>query len=407
MTLLIWYIIQQCISEDQKYQGALYKEKPSKKTLKISQADPHAPRKAYVEDAPDAETDNTISIVVAPPEAPAPPSITPAPPNVNVFDFLVTEDTPDASRTSLAPGDQRGMDYTPSVLDSDVGRRERVKIRDPGYEKHGFSYGTDPILSTHRKDRPKVEYFTPASKDLHRDLAEDTYERRERKSTDKKRKRLHVEELDLTAARRPSQDPEDVSMSDAPAPVLHSGLTGGLNRLLSKSKFPPSPDYTNGDPDPPSPLKRSKQISTSQTLIVRDRDRSRKPSTTSSALVKTRKRRTSDESRPRKKHHRHHEDSHHHRERSKRKAIEYNPSNADRYDEESQQLVVFSKSRAELFMSFITKGEESERGMSVHKALKRYHRESRGRDRREEDEKELWKGLRLRRNERGEVVIFF
>lgn len=71
------------------------------------------------------------------------------------------------------------------------------------------------------------------------------------------------------------------------------------------------------------------------------------------------------------------------------------------------------QSRADLFMSFINKGEESERGMSVHKALKRYHRERGGGGRammrtadKGEEEKELWKGLRLRRNERGEVVLF-
>ena len=67
-------------------------------------------------------------------------------------------------------------------------------------------------------------------------------------------------------------------------------------------------------------------------------------------------------------------------------------------------MVVY-KTRAEFFMSLITKGEDSEKGMSVHKVLKRYHRErARGR---EEEEKELFKGLRVRRNERGEIVVFF
>ena len=68
------------------------------------------------------------------------------------------------------------------------------------------------------------------------------------------------------------------------------------------------------------------------------------------------------------------------------------------------------EARAELFMSFINKGPESERGMSVNKALKRYHRERLDRLDREskaDEEKELWKSLRLRRNDQGEVVIFF
>jgi cell growth-regulating nucleolar protein len=59
-------------------------------------------------------------------------------------------------------------------------------------------------------------------------------------------------------------------------------------------------------------------------------------------------------------------------------------------------------------MSFVTKGPDSERGLSVNKALKRYHREreTRNGEEKEEDDKELFKSLRLRKNERGEIVIF-
>ncbi|KAL9128780.1 MAG: hypothetical protein Q9217_002609 [Psora testacea] len=393
-----------CISEDQKYQGTVYKEKPSKRSVKVSHSESRAPRKAYVEEAPDPDIGNAIAIISAPPEAPAPPPAVPPPTNVNVFDFLVGEDTPNASKVSLAPSNQKSMDYAPSILSSDVGRKESIANEDPEYDKYGFSYGKDPIPSTHRKDRPKVEYFTPAPKDLHRDLSalDERHNRQEKRSTDKKRKRVHVEELDLTAARVPSPESEDVAMSDVPAPSLHTGLTGGLNRLLSKSIYSPSLDYSNGDPDPPSPGKRSKPPS-SQTIIVRERER-KKPAA-SSALVRVRRHRTLDESRPRKKHHRsshrHHEDSHDHTQKPKRKAIEHTSHS----NQDSQQLIVF-KSRAEHFLSLVTKGEESARGISVHKALKRYHRE-RGRVAKEDEEKELWRGLRLRRNERGEVVVFF
>ena len=357
-----------------------------------------------MEDGSDTEPGTTLSIVEVPPEAPVPPPAAPPPPNVNVFDFLVTDDTPNASKVSLAPSDSKSMDYTPSILGSDIGRKQTITEYDPEYESIGFSYGRDPIPSTKRKDRPKVEYITPAAKDLHLHLMknDDDDTPPKIKLKDKKRKHLQIEELDLTAARRPSQEPDDAVMSDAPPPVLHSGLTGGLNRLLSKSKFPPSPDYSN---DPPSPVKRSKKASTSQEIVVRDYRERSKPSTTL-AVTKVRKRRTSDESRPRKKKHRthHHEDSHTHGERSTRqKAIEY-PSQSR---EDSQQQLVVYKSRAELFMSFVTKGEESKSGMSVHKALKRYHRERGRTDLREDEEKELWKGLRLKRNERGEVVVFF
>ena len=90
------------------------------------------------------------------------------------------------------------------------------------------------------------------------------------------------------------------------------------------------------------------------------------------------------------------------------KAIE---DRRDRNEREGGQLVVF-RSRAELFMSFVNKGPESERGVSINKALKRYHRERSGSDGRGglgrgEEEKELWKSMRLRRNDMGEIIVFF
>lgn len=62
----------------------------------------------------------------------------------------------------------------------------------------------------------------------------------------------------------------------------------------------------------------------------------------------------------------------------------------------------------------LLRSKDSERGCSVHKALKRFHRhfedeveDDRDREwRRAEDEKDLWRALRLRRNERGEIVVF-
>ena len=326
---------------------------------------------------------------------------------MNVFDFLVTEDTPNASKVSLVPADMKSIDYPPSIIGSDIGRKQTITEMDPKYKTQGYSYGKDPIPSTQRKEQPKVEYITPAPKNLHSELLRyDDGHGPKPKSTDKKRKRLQVEELDLTAVRRSSQEPDDTVMSDAPPAVLHSGLTGGLNRLLSRSKLPPSPDYSN---DPPSPVKKSKQSSTSQELVIKDhhRERSKHSSSSAGPVVKVQTRRTSDESRPRKKKHRthsHHEDSHHHRERpARQKTIEY-PS---QLHEDTQQQVVLFKSRAELFMSFVNKGEESRTGMSVHKALKRYHRQRGRAADKEEEEKELWKGLRMKKNERGEVVVFF
>ena len=301
------------------------------------------------------------------------------------------------------------VEHAPKIFASGHNHEPQKSVGDlvklDSYEKQGFSYGEDPVPLA--SEQPIIQYITPGPKHRHNDSQSSMYDS-QKKSTDKKRKRGHVEELDLTAARRPSQEPE-ILMADAPPALLHSGLTGGLNRLLSKSKYPPSPDYSNGDPSPPSPVKRSKRsLNGKGEGLSRGRN---------GALVKVRKRRSSDESRPRKHQRSHHSPehrSHHERpkqkaieDRPRRKAIEYTPQS--RADNSQQQLVVL-KTRAEHFMSFVTKGPESEQGYSVHKALKRYHREREdlgmglGKG---EEEKELFKNLRLKRNERGEVVVFF
>ena len=369
------------------------------------------PRKAYVEDAPDPES-GAIAIVDPPPPAPTPPpAVRPSLDPVNVFDFLVTEETPNASRVSLG-GSREQMtmvEHARSVFEpgdqlakvtSETGDMNGF---DDDFEENGFSYGAEPVRIRH--DDVGQTYATPAPK---RDkdgkkIKDKDREVKERKSTDKKRKRHQVEELDLSAA-RPSSDERDEIMEDAP-PELHSGLTGGLTRLLSNSEFPPSPDYSGGDgfeASPLSPLKR--------TRTTRESGKARTRASTT--LIRTRKvsssTRTSDESRPRKHHRKHH---HHHDVRVETparnlKAIAYHAPDADH----SQQQLIVYRTRAEHFMSFVQKGPESEHGCSINKALKRYHRE-RGEQGlglgKGEEEKELWKSLRLRKKERGEIVVFF
>ena len=75
---------------------------------------------------------------------------------------------------------------------------------------------------------------------------------------------------------------------------------------------------------------------------------------------------------------------------------------------------------ASMFMSLVNKGPESSRGCSINKVLKRFHRQRFGdgeaaeggtlrlsRERRETEEDSLWRTVRLRRNEAGEIVLFF
>ncbi|KAL8832467.1 MAG: hypothetical protein Q9170_004878, partial [Blastenia crenularia] len=365
-----------CISEAQKYQGALYKEKPpkaAKKSVKISTPSSLVPRKAFVEDASDLDLNNALTIVEPPPEAPTPPPAVSSKNTkpVNVFDFLVAEDTPNASKISLG-GTRAQMEmkpHAPPLFDanrqsgeesSDSGTDHRY---DSAYEREGYTYGTEPVPST--TNREQIEYKTPLPKTStqqthYHELPTSTH----RTSTDKKRKRHPVEDLDLTAS-RPQE--LDSLMLDAPTPLLHSGLTGGLNRLLSRpstttNKFPPSPEYSTSsqqlDPSPPSPVKRTKRV-----ITTLDGEKVRK--TSSGALVRIRKvptsRRASVESstRPRKQH-RPTSSTHTNRESSSRptrsmKTIEYQP-------QYKNKEIILYRSRAELFLSYINKGPESETG---------------------------------------------
>ena len=407
------------MTEAQKYEGALFKEKSKRKSVTISEP-PRITRQPYVEDAPEAG-DGAVALVSAPPHAPSPPPS--APPSqpaqaVNVFDFLVNDETPNASRVALTASKEpmRMVEHAPRLFKSATPSPQEKDVEN--FRERGYSTGAEPVLP-----RNTESYRTPAPKAVPYQVSKDAT------STDKKRKR-QVEELDLTQARRPSQELDEEMEVDgdelsAPA-ILHSGLTGGLNKLLSSSKFPPSPDYSGSsgaDIITVSPVKRTRasgsvasgtsagaaMVGTGGFKVERMRGRN----TNRGQLVRVRKvRRTSDESRPRK-HHRTHRSGREHEEATERprrpvKAIEYHPhhrSQSPGAAATNSQMVVY-RSRAEMFLSFVTKGPESGSGCSINKALKRYHRErgDHGADKTEE-EKELWKSLRLKRNERGEVVL--
>jgi cell growth-regulating nucleolar protein len=469
-----------CISEDQKYQGKLYKEKKPKGQHQHQKKDSAyhdnsqalTPHNAYVEDA--TEADNAITVVDAPPRAPTPPPAAyslgyheqAAIEDVNVFDFLEASETPNPSKTHLPPVNESRMiedsqppvyaeTYTPAI--SDV-MKFQLADEDEAFAQTGFTYGDEPI----RPSRERYDsYATPAPKSKHsRTKSRDTDVETTTQKTDRKRKRNSPTELDISLVR--AQEHRDTLMADAP-PMLHSGLTGGLNRLLARPEFPPSPedsgDYANS---PLSPMKRAKQGNTKALLRAqreyevqeqktrkadikarkereekekerkekkakeRGRERDRIERHASSALVKIRPKKRRDESTKETRRIRRRQYSSSvspaPQDRKNMKAIEYHRSNSRSMSPDGDgQLIVrpngdlvpagITDARADLFMSFITKGPESERGMSMNKALKRYHRERHDtRDRspsKAEEEKELWKNLRLKRNDRGEVVLFF
>ncbi|RWA04990.1 hypothetical protein EKO27_g10115 [Xylaria grammica] len=366
------------MTEDQKYQGALYKpkrQKPNQTEAPFNQ-DTMAHR-AYVEDAAEeyeeynyqdyevresAEGEGGYSYT-AMPAAPMPPPAVADDVNVNVFDYML-EATPTASKVNFQPQE------TPTGYG---GGRQLIRFEN---DASNFVDESGYMVDDGAMGQYSTAYETPAPKS-HRKKTKDA--ERELKK-DKKRKRLHIETSPDALEPR-----TDEVMTDAP-PVLHSGLTGGLNRMMRPSQFPPSPDYSGGDVAklPRQPCLKALVSGTSKSKVSKKRKHS--------SERKEKKRRTHSHSSSRKN----------------PKLIEYRAKSGDEQGDESGALIVY-RPRSDLFLSFCTKGPESDRGCSVNKALKRYHRErsksetslSKGME-----EKELWRSLRMRRNERGEIVLF-
>ncbi|KXJ95913.1 hypothetical protein Micbo1qcDRAFT_29771 [Microdochium bolleyi] len=419
-----------CMTEDQKYQGALYKGKKQKPQTLVAEVveapepipgQPTMAHHAYVEDYAEeyeayADYQVNESEVDAgfPPEAPTPPSALPNDDPVNVFDFMQAA-TPNTSNFNLpvpgafpTPGGRQLVRFNNDV---------ETYIDPEGYmvDDEGAQYGSAPIPS----------YETPMPKASRRKTKDGEVKK------DKKRKRLHIE------TSPPAMAMADEVMTDAP-PVLHSGLTGGLNRLMRPPQFPPSPDYSGADgdnnsPGPASPLRKPKDAKPSKTSRAESFGSGLKALIAGSSKPKTSKKRKTKhlsdkkerkerkerkdkkEKKERKEHKEHKEHKKHRRHSSgaddekKPKLIEYRPQSSDGAKEGEDGAMILYKPRSDLFLSFCTKGPESERGCSVNKALKRFHRE---RDSSADslgkfiEEKELWRSLRMRKNDRGEIVLF-
>jgi cell growth-regulating nucleolar protein len=287
---------------------------------------------------------------------------------VNVFDFLVDDETPNASSVALATQSQppapahhqqqleyehqrqlqslhhdslepmamvqhaapvfdnpsRHLSHSPLPFNP-LHNSSKETFGERSYDQTGFHYGQGPVPVS-----ANAAFLTPAP---HRDRERSSRRTRDEnglrtsKKDSNKRKRVHIDDLDLSAAtahRRGSSSVErgvdDEMMVDAPLlPELHTGLTGGLNRLLSSSRhppgeFPPSPDYSgdNIGESPGSPLTRNSRHSRALAVTATALVRTKKPSTSSSAadrehrrLERSRDRSDRDERRARKKHRKH------------------------------------------------------------------------------------------------------
>lgn len=496
------------MTEEQKYQGALYKEKQNKSQKNNANQKknnpPQKPQQTNGERAPNGNASNSAPI---PPPAPSPPLAPRDKPaqsteetsekkDVNVFDYLVKDESPNASRISLEDKPKEQMKMVPGApsvfepskalarLDTDV--EDEEKQYDVAYEENGFSYGADPIKPSLYKYESNIsmDFTTPASK-----KKKDKKNKTEEKSakSDKKRKRGHPDEQDSQEAK--SQD-SDTPMVDTPwstannagTPVLkHSGLTGGLDRMMRNERVP-SPDYEGSSEnenqdgrrrynDRQSPSKRTRRAENGLGISMKDganktmsmfggstvSDQSGSVAEPSQALQKVRRGSSDDESGKKSKKSSSSSTSKHNdteTRKSKRKIsgshshTDARPSrrlkatesrDSDRSDEDNRKVIIYRRNNHELtdeeiqrqkaayFLSLVNKGPESERGCSINKTLKRYHRdcpyvsedderesETRGRrrsrhssrDRKYEEEKDLWRALRLKRNDRGEIVVF-
>ncbi|KAL2270922.1 hypothetical protein VTJ83DRAFT_293 [Remersonia thermophila] len=428
-----------CISEAQKYQGALYREKkpkgqqapaqnqnnqpaPAKNQNRQPQNQNHQPapdamaHTAYVEDAQDEDRhdwrryrerndsddddDQSFKSFNRMPEAPSPPPAVPDESSLNVFDFLVNNPTPTASHVSLPataqappqPSENNQLvRFEPEENDmTDVPEDDQALMR------WGSGSGSAPN-----------GFETPAPKEARRKMKD--VEKESSSKKDKKRKRLHI-------------DVTDHPMTDAP-PTLHTGLTGGLSRMMSKSAMfplPPSPaSYESGDAEgPASPLKKSKSKhhrssrgnDTLGMSLMTMLAGGSKPKSASSSKKRAKTKSSSTPSKTKKKKRSSTSGTKAIDAPKEPKLLEFRPVSKDGKGEgdESSALIIY-KPPAEHFLSFVNKGPDSIKGCSVNKALKRYHRErsaSGASSSKLDEEKELWRSLRMKRNERGEIVLF-
>ena len=479
---------QNCITEAQKTQGPFYKPKKAKieqrkSTTTASQSQALVPRNAVPKETPETP-DTRLAVVDAPPRAPSPPPPSkslPVPPEVNVFDFLVTDGKDGPSQVNT-PKDDEFM--TDEDNDDEQWEDEDDVFMDPppdyyakttynaqrDFDERGYSYGAEPIrqslqryvstphlptnvmayLVSHDDDddadtdaddalkTPAPNYASTAAKSHHeRTVSGDSTTKKSGK-----RKRSQPEDLDLSRIRAYTAPGGDVIMTDVPTPSLHSGLTVGLSRMMMARSaaggfpFPPSPDDSIGDLEgeergglePRSPLKRTKHSGSKERGRSREKGREKSHREREHRRAK-KSRRESDQSR---KHGRWERRRPRGRSQSPLKekeptsllgkalkAIDYYPVSStgaraardEPRPHDGNAVILYpsaATSRAETFMSFVAGSslvENSERGCSVNKALRRWHREK-GSTSKAQEEKELWRDLRLRVNDRGEIVLF-
>ena len=284
-------------------------------------------------------------------------------------------------------------------------------------QDNGITYGKGPIEGQSAKyasdlslamdidsqpslTAPPATHRTPAPKAV--PDPRDSSKKSTKTSTEKKRKRPQVEELDLSESRKSSQE-----LSDG-APVLHSGLTGGLAKMLGKGD--------SAQQSPLSPKKKNKHTKHETDSADGDRERRRR---------KKHDKAEDDGTGRHRRHKRHRSDGDEVSATvapkpvkalgppAETKAIEYHKATSNSLVRTNSRASY--RSHSEFFLSLIDKGASSQKGQSIYGTLKSFHEgvcegedaddyEANGDRLREE--KTLLRALRMKRNKNGEIVLF-
>ncbi|RKF60880.1 putative zinc finger c2h2 lyar-type protein [Erysiphe neolycopersici] len=340
-----------CISEQQKYQGALYR--PGKQ--KSDKQKGLNPTTSTIQNS-----QKTMQIA----STGKPHS------NMNVFDFLDTDQASLVSDSEHLKGGLRYLDNG-QMKSPHVFREINVNIAKNNH--HQTPAAKNTLNSENRIDLYRDKTDTG-------DVLNGT-----------KRKRLHLE------SRSPVSSSVNATKDNVKSMVLHSQLTGDLTRMMRHpSTFPSGPLISPTSSSPPTKTKGTKKrketfsIGSGVKAFITAKPLPAKLPARSSSKSSTKP------------------EAHLLEEHPKMKRRSITEATSDKDDE---SLVVYKprSKQGQILYGLIEKGLESPRGVSMGKALKKLNREREllglgtGKA---TNEKELLKDLRVRRNERGELVLF-
>ncbi|KAJ8604619.1 hypothetical protein MRB53_041717 [Persea americana] len=258
-------ISQSCITEDQKYQGALYREKKKPQSRVPPAQQPSKPQNSryqapYVQSSDTAGAPTPESMAGMTPQIP-PPCPTPpeqAAPPINVNDFLVEAGSPPREESDSYSDDS---DSSSDVSSSEDDDDEHGRVRQPTNGNHILAqhhdlfypppqivYGAYPVTAQYTSypsqpslDIPMPDVPPPAPvRTPSNSYPQPLPTSQTAQSSDKKRKR-QLADLDIAA------------VTTHPPVTLATGLTAGLTRMITEDN-----DVRAIEASPLSPKKRSK-----------------------------------------------------------------------------------------------------------------------------------------------------